>query len=131
MSAPVGALASNSRAITLVNCSRVSSTEKSSAPRTFAENTILPCRFMMNGFIADPRCSGRVTLNPPGRQPHNRRAGEYGARRTGRVHVAGSDAAPGGIAGPCTAGRSNGGAALLVKHLRWSPRSLIYPDEDC
>jgi superoxide dismutase, Cu-Zn family len=45
--------------------------------------------------------------------------------------VAGSDAAPGGIAGPCTAGRSNGGAALLVKHLRWSPRSLIYPDEDC
>ena len=42
MSVPVGALASKSRPITAVNCSSVSSTEKSRSPRKLAGNTRRP-----------------------------------------------------------------------------------------
>ncbi len=50
MSVPVGAFASKSRPITAVNCSKVSRTEKSSSPRTFAGKTSRPLLLITNGF---------------------------------------------------------------------------------
>src|SRR5580658_4369554 len=50
MSVPVGALASKSRPITVVNWSKDSSTEKSSSPRKLAGNTSRPYLLITKGF---------------------------------------------------------------------------------